>query len=388
MRPTRFNSITQLAGVMAGFALTIVLLESQALLTWAERLEVGVGRQQAVAAFSALHRTLAPLGIEKLRQQGLTDLDLLGWSDDPARLKSARDNSNLAALGHACSTPDTPGAPDLAGSSVTTGPASKIPGNSIPLALGVPKITPLQALPPMAADKPLVVALVGDSMMAVGLSDVLLQDSAANPNLRVIKAFKSGTGLARPDVFDWMQEYPAMIGDQQPDVIFVAIGANDGQGFVENGQVLAFGSDAWVRVYQQRTAAFLNLLTEQGARVVWVGLPPMKSPKYDDKTAVINRIAYTVVSQYPQASWWNPSSLSGDESGAYREFATLAGGKTIRIRAADGIHLSDEGAALLAPPLMSWLNAPPPPVTVQLAVPAPQGKVKSPKAVHRKTEKS
>ena len=114
----------------------------------------------------------------------------------------------------------------------------------------------------------------------------------------------------------------------------------------------------------------------------------MKSPKYDEKTAVINRIAYTVVSQYPRATWWNPLPLIGDESGAYREFATLAGGKTIRIRAADGIHLSDEGAALLAPPLMSWLNAPPPPVTVQLAVPAPQGKVKSPKAVHRKTEKS
>ena len=179
-----------------------------------------------------------------------------------------------------------------------------------------------------------------------------------------------------------------MIGDQQPDVIFVAIGANDGQGFVENGQVLPFGSDAWVRVYQQRTAAFLNLLTEHGAKVVWAGLPPMKSPKYDEKTAVINRIAYTVVSQYPQATWWNPSPLIGDEAGAYREFATLAGGKTARVRAVDGIHLSDEGAALLAPSLMNWLNAPPPAVTAQLAAPAPQHKVKSSKPGRRKTDKS
>jgi hypothetical protein len=166
-----------------------------------------------------------------------------------------------------------------------------------------------------------------------------------------------------------MHEYPAMIGDQQPDVVLVAIGANDGQGFVENGQVLPFGSDAWVKVYQQRTAAFLNLLTQHGARVVWVGLPPMKSAKYDDKTAVINRIAYTVVSQYPQASWWNPSPWIADDAGRYREFTTLADGKTARIRAADGIHLSDEGAALLTPTLMNWLNSPPPATTAQLIVP-------------------
>jgi hypothetical protein len=76
-----------------------------------------------------------------------------------------------------------------------------------------------------------------------------------------------GTGLARPDVFDWMEEYPAMIGSEHPDAVIVAIGANDGQGFQEDGKVLAFGSDAWVQVYQQRIAAFLSLLTQNGATV-------------------------------------------------------------------------------------------------------------------------
>lgn len=111
---------------------------------------------------------------------------------------------------------------------------------------------------------------------------------------------------------------------------------------------------------QQRTAAFLNLLVQHGARVVGIGLPPMKSSKYEDKTELINRIAYTVVSQYPQASWWNPQQSIADNTGAYREFATLANGRTTRIRAVDGIHLSDEGAALLTPTLMNWLNPSPP----------------------------
>jgi hypothetical protein len=85
-------------------------------------------------------------------------------------------------------------------------------------------------LPPTAPGETRVVALVGDSMMAVGLSDVLLRQTATDQNLRIVKAFRSGTGLARPDVFDWMEEYPAMIASEKPDAVIVAIGANDGQG--------------------------------------------------------------------------------------------------------------------------------------------------------------
>jgi lysophospholipase L1-like esterase len=369
MRSLKYNSIPQLGAVMAGFALTIVLLESEALLTWAQRLEVGFGREEAVQATSLLHKALQPLGIEKLRQQGLTSLDRLGWSDDPARLNAARngDTASSINLTRPCQAMNKAGRPLALGATIAGGrTAAPVPGVGIPVILSVPKATALLPLPAAVAGKPRVVALVGDSMMAVGLSNVLLRETAATENLRVLKAFRSGTGLARPDVFDWMKEYPAMIGDQRPDVIFVAIGANDGQGFVENGEVLPFGSDAWVKAYQQRTATFLSLLTEHGARVVWVGLPPMKSAKYDDKTAAINRIAYTVVSQYPQASWWNPLPYIADDAGGYREFATLANGKTVRIRAVDGIHLSDEGAALLVPTLIGWLNPPAPVAPVKL----------------------
>jgi lysophospholipase L1-like esterase len=376
MHTARFNSIRDLAGVLTGFALTIVLLESQALLTWAQRLEVGFGRNAAVEAASTVHKTLAPLGLERLRQQGLADLDLLGWGDDPARLRTAQENATSLRAGGSCALTGLP----------VTNPATAgafLRGIGVPIFGDVPKVTPLSRLPPAIAGKPRVVALVGDSMMAVGFSNVLMQDTAANENLHIVKAFRSGTGLARPDVFNWMEEYPAMIGDQRPDVVLVAIGANDGQGFVENGQVLAFGSDAWAKIYQQRTAAFLNMLTQRGARVVWIGLPPMKSVKYEDKTEVINRIAYTVVSQYPQASWWNPQQLIADNAGAYREFATLANGKTTRIRAVDGIHLSDEGAALLTPTLMNWLNPPPPTVTAQLEAPPAPPKARPPRLTRR-----
>jgi len=361
MRATRFNSLSQLATVMAGFAVTIVLLESEALLTWADRLDVGPERARAVQATTALHKKLHPLGVERVREEGLDGLDRLGWTDDPARLRAAREKWLVAAggTGGPCVVPvHAPGMPKLAPPNAENPSVQAV----------VPKTTPLPPLAAPAQGQPRVVALVGDSMMAVGMSDVLLRETADNPNVRVLKAFKSGTGLARPDVFDWMQEYPAMIGDEKPDAVIVAIGANDGQGIVEDGKALPYGSDAWVKAYEQRTADFLNLLTQNGAHVVWMGLPPMKAGGYNGRAAEINRITYSVVSQNPQATWWNPESYVGDEGGGFRDVETLPGGKTIRIRQADGIHLSDEGAALLAPELLHWLNpAPQPAKAAQLA---------------------
>jgi hypothetical protein len=369
MRTSKANSLTQLAAVMVGFMLTILLLESEALFQWAQRLEVNKTALVAVQATGNLHRFLQPLNVEWVRRQGLADLDRLGWSDDPARLRAAQSALASAPLRVSpCTSLATTVSPSVPG-----GPGATLPHvERIPLSQSTPRLTPLPQLPAITNGQPRVVALAGDSMMAVGLGNILLRQTAADPNVRVIKAFRSGTGLARPDVFDWMEEYPAMIGTERPDAVIVAIGANDGQGFIQDGKVLAYGSDAWVQVYQQRIAAFLTLLTQNGAAVVWVGLPPMRSNQYNEKATEINRVAYSVVSQTPHATWWNPLPYIGDESGAYREFQTAPDGRTTRLRGQDGIHLSDEGAMLITPLLISWLNAPPQPTVAQAVAPKMQ----------------
>jgi hypothetical protein len=230
-----------------------------------------------------------------------------------------------------------------------------------PLAANVPRTTKLPALTARPEGRPRVIALTGDSMMTVGLSAVLLRETANRQDIHVVKAFKSGTGLARPEVFDWMRQYPAMLASEHPDIVIVALGANDGQGFVQDGEVLPFGSDKWTSVYRKRLSDFLDMITADGAQVVWMGLPPMKTDTYNRKMETINRIVYTVVTERPQASWWNPTPYIADETGAFREFLVSPEGKTIRIRAADGIHLSDEGAALLISVLMRWIDQQPAP---------------------------
>lgn len=377
------HSIRQLSLVVAGFVAVSLLLESDGLAHWADRLEPGPMRTVAVPATEAIQKTLAPLGVGAIREGALKNLARVGWSDDEAMLAEVASEAKGHTLpaNPACATTTAAvanagksgaGAGETGSAGLAAASAGSVPvgtrsafahatGADAPLANAVPKNVALTPLPPVEPGKPRVVALAGDSMMAVGLSATLMRQAAGDKNLHIVKAFKSGTGLARPEVYNWMDEYPAMLGAEKPNVVIVAIGANDGQGFVVEHKVLAYGTDAWRQVYQDRLASFLAMVSAGGARVVWVALPPMRVPVYDEKIAAINRIAYTVVSQSPQATWWNPVSLVGDEQGKFREFETEANGQAMRVRSTDGIHLSDEGAGRLTAVLMKWLDPPPPP---------------------------
>jgi hypothetical protein len=378
------QSIRQLALVVAGFLVAIVLLESDGIASWANHLEIGPLRTIAVPITAAVQKALQPLGVAAVRDHALEVLARAGWTDDAALLAKAANPPRSCDLPGASGSP----APALANTphTVTTpGSRSPSPGALTPLLGDVPRTTALDPLPPIEPSKPRVVALTGDSMMAVGLSAEMMREAAGDKNLRIVKAYRSGTGLARPEVFNWMDEYPAMLGAEKPDVVIVAIGANDGQGFVVDRKVLPYGSEDWRKVYQGRLAEFLAMVGEGGARVVWVGLPPMRGHVYDEKIADLNRIAYTVVSQSPRATWWNSASYVGDDAGKFREYATLANGKTMRIRSTDGIHFSDEGASLLTTVLLKWLDPPAQTTSVTVtAAPVPAPAVKAQSAAKQK----
>ena len=99
-------------------------------------------------------------------------------------------------------------------------------------------------------------------------------------------------------------------------------------------------------VFIRRNEAYLRMLEFDGATVVWIGLPPMKSDKYNAHIALVNRIAYTVVGASPHAVWFSSGGTVGDDTGQFRDFGLVAN-HTVRLRQSDGIHLSDDGAALL-----------------------------------------
>ncbi|MGC8530941.1 MAG: DUF459 domain-containing protein [Acidiphilium sp.] len=370
---------------MIGFLVVIMLLDSGGLAQWARRLEIGPLRRVAVPVTTTINQTLRPLGIDPLRHVLLADLARLHWTRDRAAQLAASQPIAPPTPAAAC-------APSIAAQSMATTPpktpiviASARPPSTA-IASSTAKLAPTPApplspilrnlplhtsLPPLAPLPPGVhrrtIALVGDSMMAVGLSDMVLRQTANDPALRIIRAFRSGTGLARPDVFNWMTEYPAMIGKHHPNLIIVAIGANDAQGYVDHtGKVLAYGTPAWIASYRARLTKFLALLQASSQQVLWIGLPPMQQPGYAARMRELNRITATVVAADPHAVWWNPAALIGTQSGQFRALGPAnddKGAPIVHLRQPDGIHLTDDGAGLLTAQIIPWfapLPLPPP----------------------------
>ena len=349
------HSIRHLFLTLGGFVVAILLLESDGLENWAYRLEPGPLRTVAQPAALALNRTLQPLGVVGARDRVLDEVAYMGWSDDAVRVARVRPSPTDQAAAVQAPTSHA----SSATSSALLQPESKSilsAAAAAPIVGSVPRSVNLTPLAPVEQGRPRVVVLAGDSMMAVGFGAGLMRKASEDKNLRILRAFKSGTGLARPDVFNWMDQYPAMVGSEEPEVVIVAIGANDGQSFVVDGKVLLFGSEEWRKTYQSRVADFLATVESTGARVLWVGLPPMRSATFDQRISIVNRIAYTVVSQDPKASWWSTTSFVGDASGSFREFSELPDGRLVRLRAPDGIHFTEEGASTMTGILMKWLD--------------------------------
>jgi lysophospholipase L1-like esterase len=366
----RFSTQWQLLATVSAFVVVGLVVESGGLLRWAERLELGPERTVALPLATGLHDHLARLGVERLRRSALVELARIGWSDDPAALAEAAPAPAPAPPSVTPSVippPPATAAPAITKTTAPPPPPSPstaapllTPGVPKPMPSGPPRISHLPAMPPVPTGTRRTVVLAGDSMMAVGLSSTILRQAPQHPDLQLVKAFKSGTGLARPEVFDWATEYPAMLktalpAGTRPDIVLVAIGANDGQGFVDGGTTYPFGTAAWQTIYKARVQAYLSMLEADGATVVWLGLPPMKSDTYDAHTALINRIDYAVVSASPHAIWYSTTGLYGDAAGKFLDYGTVHG-ITSRLRQEDGIHISDAGGALLADALLPWLE--------------------------------
>jgi hypothetical protein len=199
------------------------------------------------------------------------------------------------------------------------------------------------------------VALVGDSMMAVGLGPYLTRALSATPGVRVVRAWRSGTGLARPEVFDWREQYPKLVGDAHPDLVVCAIGANDAQNFLLDGKPVAFGDETWNQEYQHRVAGLLETMAPGDTPVLWLALPSMRSEKFAQRVLRLNGVVKEALARERRIVWLESNPLLGGGAADYVEFQKNRQQKLERLRQDDGIHLSDAGAARIGPAVVAWV---------------------------------
>jgi uncharacterized protein len=207
---------------------------------------------------------------------------------------------------------------------------------------------------PTAAN-PLRVLIIGDSL-GIDMGDALQNDLA---NTGVVAATLDGrvdTGLTRADYFNWPVELQADLKAHNPQIVVIMMGANDPQDFLGPPDV-PYGNAAWNGMYSQRVASFMQLASSTGAKVIWVGMPPMQEPTLDAKMSDINAVDMQQAGkQKPPVTFLQSWTVLGTPQGGYTAYINNSAGQAINVRTPDGTHITPDGGEVLSQNVLNELR--------------------------------
>jgi hypothetical protein len=192
------------------------------------------------------------------------------------------------------------------------------------------------------------ILLVGDSLMQ-GLAPHLMTALKRKYHVESMDLSKHSTGLTYPAFFDW----PATVEDafelEQYSVVIVFLGANDPWDMTIQGQYVRFGSERWREVYRERVARIINTASQHGARLIWLGAPPMGREDLVGKAPTLNTIYAEEAGKMPLFARFiaTDPSLTADGS-SFTKFLELPELGSVMVRTDDGVHFTTQGHRLLA----------------------------------------
>jgi lysophospholipase L1-like esterase len=185
------------------------------------------------------------------------------------------------------------------------------------------------------------VLATGDSM--VQIIDSYLKQRIDSRRARVRSDARISTGLSKPSLLDW-QAHARRQAASRPDAVVMFIGANDG---FPMGDAACCGA-AWIREYARRARRMMRTYAREGrARVYWLLLPAARGGTFRQVFAAVNAGLRRAA-----------QGLAGDvrivdlhevftPGGRYRDSMEV-GGRVVRVRQPDGVHLNTTGASLAA----------------------------------------
>ncbi|MEZ5406774.1 MAG: hypothetical protein R2761_02040 [Acidimicrobiales bacterium] len=269
--------------------------------------------------------------------------------------------------------PETPVAPGPAGDqagtgvSATTDPARPTPAVALAPGLGPDVVDPVPDREPAPAravtpEARLRLWAGGDSLGEYVGNQLLAPLS--NRDLTAVELdFHIGTGLTRPDAYDWAARIDeVMARPEPPEALVFMVGGNDNQPMRAGGENLAVGSEPWLAEYRARVVDLMDSTRppdpgRSASHLWWIGLPPMRDGERDGLARSIDAIVAEEAAGRP---WVTFVDLMPRFSGPDGGFAgTLAGpdGTTKVARAPDGIHITYAGSTWIAQDLWADIVA-------------------------------
>jgi lysophospholipase L1-like esterase len=209
---------------------------------------------------------------------------------------------------------------------------------------------------PTAAD-PLRVLVIGDSL-GLDVGGALVNDLASTGVVAAKLDGKEATGLTRPDYYSWPSELATDLTQGNPQVIVIMMGANDPQDFPGPPDI-PYGTSTWNNEYAARVQSFMREATSEGAKVVWIGMPPMADAALSGEMAHIDSIDQAEALRTPGVKYLSTWTLLGTSAGAYTAYLT-ENGQAVNVREPDGTHISPGGGEIVSQAVISdfhtWLH--------------------------------
>lgn len=144
------------------------------------------------------------------------------------------------------------------------------------------------------------VTVAGDSI-SVGIGTRLRLAIGDDREVKVIG--EPGTGLARPDSFDWPGRLEELARDFPPEVLVFSVGSNDAQDLLDSdGELVAPLSDesAWDQEYSARLARSFDAFEDTGTTVLWLGHVRTE----EDRVGLRNRHVHELAQQVAAERDW------------------------------------------------------------------------------------
>lgn len=201
---------------------------------------------------------------------------------------------------------------------------------------------------PLTRDDPLRLWIGGDSL-AGSLGPALGEQTAATGVVEPVVDTRVGSGLSSPEQFSWPRRAAADMARVDPEVVVFIIGAND--------WTAPSADPGWQLEYGQHVEEMIDLLDGDGRIVYWVGSPTMRERRKDVGVRQVNDVARNVVQLHRDARYVDAYSLFADEQGAFTATLPRRNGRSVRVRASDGIHFTPEGGEVLARKVFEPLDA-------------------------------
>jgi len=326
--PPRARTLTarQAVGATTLCLLLMALLSSRQMVDSAERMPFGTKRDVALGIAHGIDRVSAFLSLDRPRR---ILVDITGHDEDDA-----------GGAGAAVVVPTTP---------------TVVPGPTVPAA-ATTTTAPPPTKPVISPQRKLRLYIGGDSM-ARELGESLL-DKADSDVVDASLDFRISSGLARPDYYNWPAHLQDLVGKHEPpDATVVLFGANDGQNLERSGDVLDFGSPAWLDEYHLRVGATMDVLYAPFRTVYWVGMPICRDGDYSERMRVEDQVYQEEAAKRPWVRFIDTYSLFADSDGGYADYLPSADGTLVLMRQGDGIHWSRAGGDRVADAVLAAVKA-------------------------------